>query len=155
MTLMRWQRPELYWGPMRQWANLRDEIDRLFDSPASLLSEASQPFMGGWIPAVDVFEDNDNFVVKVEVPGIKKEELEISLHEGVLTLQGERKAQSKGNGKENYRSERFFGRFQRSISLGSPVQADKVSAKYADGILTVTLPKAEESKPRQIPISVK
>ncbi len=155
MTLMRWQRPELYWAPMRQWANLRDEIDRLFDSPASMLSEASQPFMGGWIPAVDVFEDADNYIVKAEVPGMKKEDLEISLHEGVLTFQGERKPQAKTDGKENYRSERFFGRFQRSISLNAPVVADKVTAQYVDGILTITLPKAEESKPRQIPVSVK
>src|SRR5688500_10190621 len=69
MNLTRWHRPELSWSPFRQLSSLRDEIDRLFEAPLSSLTELSQPFSGGWVPAVDVYEDKDNYVVKMELPG--------------------------------------------------------------------------------------
>ena len=134
---------------------MRDEIDRLFDSPLSALSETTQPFLSGWVPAVDFFEDKDNFIVKAELPGMKKEEIEIALHDGVLSLSGERKADEKYESAQACRSERFLGRFQRTLSLPAAVEADKVQATYKDGILTVTLPKAEEAKPKQIEVTVK
>jgi len=131
---------------------LREEIDRLFENP---LGDVTQPFMSGWMPAVDLYEDKENFVVRAEVPGMKKEDIDISLHEGVLTISGERKQEKKHEEEDIYRSERFFGRFHRTISLPRGVSGEKVSASYKDGILTVTLPKAEEAKPKQIPVSVK
>jgi len=156
MRLTRWQRPEMsVWDPFRGLSTLRDEIDRLFDSPLSALSETTQPFLSGWLPAVDFFEDKDNFIVKAELPGMKKEEIEIALHDGVLTLSGERKADEKYESAQTCRSERFLGRFQRTLSLPAAVEADKVQATYKDGILTVTLPKAEEAKPKQIEVTVK
>jgi HSP20 family protein len=156
MRLTKWQRPELgVWDPFRRLSTLREEIDRLFDSPLSTLTEATQPFLSGWLPAVDVFEDKDNLFVKAEIPGMKKEEIDISLHDGVLTLSGERKSEEKHENAEVCRSERFVGRFQRSLALSSAVDAEKVKATYKDGILTVTLPKAEEAKPKQIEVSVK
>ena len=130
----------------------RDEIDRLFDSPFSALSEGLQPFMSGWSPALDLYDDKDNFLVKAELPGMKKEDIEIQLHDGVLTLSGERKQEKKFDGADSHRSERFVGRFQRTLTLPSQVDADKVKANYQDGILTVTLPKAEAAKPKQIQI---
>ena len=152
MALIRWQRPETArWSPLRQLTNLRDEIDRLFDEPFSFLGE-TQPFMGGWSPALDVFEDKDNLLVKAELPGMKKEDIEISLHDNVLSLSGERKEEHKHQEGEIHRSERFVGKFQRTLTLPTPVAADKVKASYKDGILTVTLPKTEESKPKQIEI---
>lgn len=155
MTLTRWQRPELSWSPFRQLSSLRDEIDRVFEAPFAALSEASQPFGGGWAPALDLYEDKDSFVVKLEVPGMKKDELEVSLQDGVLSISGERKAEQKHESTETHRSERFFGRFQRAVTLPTRVEGDKVAASYQDGILTITLPKAEEVKPKQIPINVK
>ena len=155
MTLTRWHRPELSWTPFRQLSSLRDEIDRLFEAPLSSLTELSQPFSGGWIPAIDLYEDRDNYVVKMELPGMKKEEIDISLHNGVLSISGERKDEEKHEDAETYRSERFFGRFQRSVTLPAVVEGDKVNASYKDGILTVTLPKAEEAKPKQITINAK
>jgi len=155
MTLTRWYRPEAATtSPFWQLSTLRDEIDRLFDAPLGEFTRASQQFLGGWLPAVDMFEDKDNLVVKAELPGMKKEEIEISLHEGVLTFSGERKLEDKHKEAELYRSERFIGRFQRSVTLPSPVLMDKVSASYKDGILTVTLPKTEEAKPKQIEVKV-
>jgi len=134
---------------------LRDELDRWFESPLFGLGETTQPFRSGWMPALDVYEDKDNFVLKAEMPGMRKEDIDISLHEGVVTISGERKEETKKEDSDVYRSERFFGRFQRSFALPTSVNPDKVAANYKDGILTVTLPKAEEAKPKQIQVSVK
>lgn len=153
MTLVRWHRPEgPQWTPFRQLSTLRDEIDRLFESPLSALSGVTQPFFGGWCPAVDLFEEPDRLTFRAEVPGMRKEDIEISLHEGVLTVSGERKLAKDYEKAEAHRTERFFGRFQRSLALPTPVDADKVRASYKDGILTVELPKTEAAKPRQIKV---
>ncbi len=150
MRLMRWQRPDAgNWG-LDQWTNLRDEINRLFDMPFGDLNRDSEFF--GWAPAVDVYEDKDSLVVQAELPGMKKEEIELSFHEGCLILSGERKLESENGDGESSRSERFFGRFQRSIELPKRVDAGAASAAYRDGILTIRLPKAEEAKPKQITV---
>ena len=153
MALIRWQRPETArWDPFRQLSTLRSEIDRLFEEPFSTLSEWMQPFMSGWSPALDVFEDRDNLTVKAELPGMKKEDIEISLHDGVLTLSGERKGEQKFGQGEVHRSERFVGKFQRTLTLPTTVDIDNVKATYKDGILTVVLPKSEQAKPKQIQV---
>jgi HSP20 family protein len=110
--------------------------------------------LSGWTPVLDVYEDKDNVFVKVELPGMKKENIELSLHDGMLSISGERKSEGKHADAEVCRSERFYGRFQRSVSLPTAVCAEKVKASYKDGILTVTLPKTEEAKPRQIDVNV-
>jgi len=153
MTLLRWQRPELpHWSPFRHLSSLRDEIDRLFESPLSALTQSSHQFLSGWMPAIDLYEDKDHFHLKAELPGMKKEDIEIAIHEGVLTLSGERKLDTQCQNAEVYRSERALGRFQRTLTLPAQVSAEKVKAQYKDGILTVVLPKAEESKPKHIEI---
>jgi HSP20 family protein len=150
MKLMRWQRPEMSsWDPFDQLTSIREEINRLFESPLADGARGSEFF--GWAPAVDVYEDKDTLVVKAELPGMNKEDIEISLHQGSLIISGERKFESGGEG-EASRSERFFGRFQRSVELPKLVDANNVSANYKDGILTVRLPKTEESKPKQITV---
>jgi len=151
--LTRWQRPELAWPNFGRLTSLRDEIDRLFESPLAELARSSQ-LLSGWTPALDIFEDKDNVIVKAELPGMKREEIQVSLHDGSLSISGERKSESKHEDAEVYRAERFVGRFQRTVSLPTPVAADKVKAQYKDGIRTVTLPKTEEAKPRQIEVSV-
>jgi len=114
--------------------------------------EDKQSFFTGWGPVLDLYQDKDNVYVKAEVPGMKKEEIEISLHQGTLTLSGERKEQQQQQGTDAIRTERFTGRFSRSITLPGPVDGEKVKASYRDGILTVVLPKSEEAKPKQIQI---
>jgi HSP20 family protein len=152
---MRWQKPEMnVWSPFRQLSALRDEIDRLFESPLNELTRSSQQFLSGWLPAVDLYDEGDHLVLKAELPGIKKEELNISLHGDVLTLSGERKDSGEFKEAEVFRSERFVGRFQRSITLPMSVDSGKVQASYKDGILAVTLPKAEEAKPKRIDVKV-
>jgi HSP20 family protein len=133
---------------------LRDEIDRLFDSPMDALTSSSQQFLNGWLPTLDLYEEKDHLVLKAELPGMKKEDIDISLHGDVLTLSGERKEEEVFDKAETYRAERFLGRFQRTLTLPVTVDASKVQASYKDGVLTVTLPKAEEAKPKQIEVKV-
>jgi HSP20 family protein len=149
-------------GPARRIATLRDGMDglfnlalsRLLESPLGLDAGGNNQLLEGWSPAVDIYEDKDSLIVKAEVPGMKKEDIEISLHDGFLTFSGERKQEKTHDAEETCRSERWLGRFHRSISLPCRVDADKIKAAYTDGVLTVTLPKAEEAKPKQIPITV-
>lgn len=101
-----------------------------------------------------MFQDKDNVFVKAELPGMKKEEIEISLHDGILSIGGERKHEAESRKGDSFRSERYFGRFHRSVTLPTAVDSTKVKAAYKDGILTVTLPKAEEAKPKQIQVNV-
>jgi HSP20 family protein len=153
MNLIRYQAPELSaWPTLDRWSNLRDELNSLFELPFwGGLNRQGQLF-SGWSPALDLYQDNDNFVAVVELPGMRKEDIEISLHDGSLIIAGERKGSS-SNGEKAERTERYVGSFRRSISLPDPVDANRVSATYRDGILTVTLPKAEEAKPKRIEVN--
>lgn len=153
MRLMRLNRPDVWtsWTPLAQLDSLRNEINRFFDSP--LADFGGSEVFNTWAPAVDLYEDKDNLVVTAELPGMKKEEIDISLHEGNLVIAGERKEEKKYGEKETQRAERFYGRFQRTVALPKQVDAGNVKAGYKDGILTVTLPKAPEAKPRQIEVS--
>jgi HSP20 family protein len=154
MNLIRYQSPELApWSAADRWGNLREELNSFFDLPFwSSFARTGQLFTG-WSPALDVYQSNHNVVAVVELPGMRKEDIEISLHDGTLTISGERKRESTGNGDKAERTERYIGTFRRSIALPTRVDASKVNATYRDGILTVTLPKAEEVKPKQIQVS--
>src|SRR5205085_11670548 len=154
MHLIRYQNPELSnWPTLGRWSNLRDELNSLFDLPY-LTNFNRQDLFTGWTPALDLYQNNDNVVAVLELPGMRKEDIEISLHDGMLTIGGERKSQTEGNGESATRTERFTGKFRRSITLPTRVDANKVNATYKDGILTITLPKAEEAKPKQIQVNV-
>jgi HSP20 family protein len=153
MSLIRYQTPDLSsWRSLDRWSNLRDEINNLFELPGWSIMPQAQLF-NGWTPALDLYQTNDDIVAVVELPGMRKEEIEISLHDGTLTISGERK-EERANDDKNARTERFVGKFRRSISLPTRVDGNKVSATYKDGILTVTLPKADEVKPKQIQVNV-
>jgi HSP20 family protein len=141
------------WQPVEQLSTLREEINRLFDSPFGELTRRMELF-NGWSPTLDLYEDKDNLIVKAELPGLKREEIDISVHDGTLTISGERNYEEQKDDAETYRSERFFGRFHRTLTLPKPVESDQAKASYKDGILTVTLPKTEEAKPKQIQVNV-
>ena len=153
MHLIRYQTPDATpWSALDRWSNLRDELNSFFGMPFwSSFCRTGQLFTG-WSPALDLYESGDHFVAVVELPGMRKEEIDISLHDGALTISGERKREST-NGETAQRSERYVGTFRRSIALPTRVDATKVSATYQEGILKVTLPKAEEAKPKQIQVS--
>lgn len=153
-SLTRWQRPDVsVWPTFGRLFDLRDELDRLFENPFGEWVRSSN-LLSVWNPAVDLYEDAGNVIVKAELPGLKKEEIEVSLHDGVLSISGERKGEKKYEDAQAHRSERFVGVFHRSITLPTEVKADEVKAQYKDGILTVTLPKAEEVKRKQIEVKV-
>ena len=124
----------------------------MFDNPLADFN-GSEAF-NTWAPALDLYENKDNLVVTAELPGMKKEDIDISLHEDNLTIAGERKEEKQYGENETQRAERFYGRFQRTIALPKKVDDGAIKANYKDGILTVTLPKAPEAKPRQIEVSV-
>ena len=153
MNLIRYQAPDSApWSALDHWGNLRDELNSFFDMPFwSSFGRTGQLFTG-WSPALDLYENGDQFVAVVELPGMRKEDIDISLHDGTLTISGERKRES-ANGEKAQRTERYVGTFRRSITLPTRVDAGKVGATYQDGILKVILPKAEEAKPKQIKVS--
>ncbi len=136
--------------PYNRLSSLHEELNRLFDLSAP---SRDSGLFSGWSPSLDLFDDKDSFFVKVELPGMKREEIDISLHDGVLTVSGERKHESDKKEGQLYRSERYFGKFQRSVSLPVAVDPNAVKAAYKDGILTVSLPKHEGAKPRQIKVN--
>jgi HSP20 family protein len=153
MNLIRYHAPELApWSASDRWSTLRDELDSFFELPFwSNFGRAGQLFTG-WSPALDLYQTSDNVVAVVELPGMRKEDIDISLHDGTLTISGERRRESTG-GEKAERTERYVGTFRRSIALPTRVDASKVSAAYEDGILKVSLPKAEEAKPKQIQVN--
>jgi HSP20 family protein len=153
MNLIRHQNPELVsWPSLDRWTNLRDDLNSLFESPFwPSLGRTGQLF-SAWSPALDLYQNSDNVIAVVELPGMRREDIQISLHDGTLTISGERKRES-SNGEKAERTERYIGTFRRSVMLPARVDASKVTATYRDGILTVTLPKAEEAKPKQIQVS--
>jgi HSP20 family protein len=141
------------WTPFLPLQRLQADIDRLFEEPMGGWLTPT-PFLETWGPPVDVYEDKHNVFVKVELPGMKKEELEVAMSNGMLTISGERKEETESKGTESYRSERYFGRFSRSIELPAPIEEKRIEAHYKDGVLTVTCPKTEEAKRRQVEIKV-
>ncbi len=141
------------WPTLNRWASLRDDLDTLLELPFLNGGSRQAQLFTGWTPALDLYQNNDNVVAHVELPGMRKEDIEISLHDGMLTICGERKSETGADDKAT-RTERFSGKFRRSITLPTRVDANKVNATYKDGVLTVTLPKAEEAKPKQIQVNV-
>jgi HSP20 family protein len=108
-----------------------------------------------WTPAVDIAEDDNGYVVKAELPGVKKDQVKITMQDNVLSIRGEKEEEKESRSSSYHRVERSYGAFERRFSLPSNVRQDGIDATFKDGILTVTLPKAEEAKPKQIDVTVK
>ena len=139
------------WGSPRGLMSIRDEIDRVFDR-FSRAGESEEGLPAGlWSPSVDVAETDHSYTVTADLPGLSRDDVKVEITYNVLTISGERKSE---NGQEKYhRVERIHGSFSRSFSLPSSVAGGKIAASFKDGVLTVTLPKAEESRGRVIKVS--
>lgn len=139
------------WSPFRDLMGIQQEVNRLFDD---LMTRRTEAGLEGavWIPAVDVSESEDSVNVKVEAPGVKKEDIKISVTNNVLTVRGEKKMEKETSEENYHRIERVYGSFVRSIELPTVVRADKVTAAFKDGVLSIALPKSEEVKPKEIAI---
>ena len=138
-------------SPFNELNRIRNEIYRIFEDPIGFASSASTLFEG-WAPAVDIYEERDKITVRAELPGMKKEDIEVTVVGDTLTISGERKQEEERKEGETYRSERYLGRFQRSITLPTEVDANKIQAAYKHGLLTVTLAKSEQAKRKQIEV---
>lgn len=140
------------WDPFRDLMNLQEEVNRLFRR--TFFRGAEEMGTATWAPAIDVYETDEKLVVEAELPGLRAEDINISLEDDTLRITGERKF-SKEVKEENYhRIERAYGYFERNISLPRKVDEEKISATFSDGVLKVELPKVEEAKPKRIPIKV-
>ena len=132
--------------------SLQEQIGRLFNEAFERSSDESS--MTTWTPAVDIYETEHELVVKADLPDIKPEELDIRVENNILTIRGERKFEKKVNENNYLRVERSYGSFSRSFSLANTVNSDAIKAEYKNGVLTLTIPKREEAKPKQIKVNV-
>ena len=141
------------WNPMREVFGMPRSIDRFFDDfffPVRKGAENAE--FWNWNPVVDIYEEQDQIVVKAELPGVSKEGISVDVKGRVLTLKGERSADNEVKEESYFRRERVYGRFERSFTLPAEIDAEKVKAEYNDGVLKVTLPKPESYKPKQITV---
>jgi len=147
MTLVRWR-------PARNFFNFSDEFDNIVDhffNPKQMESRIRD----GWMPSVDIEENDNAYIVTMELPGLAKNDVKISFRDEVLTISGEKKYEKKEDEKNYHRYERSFGKFERSFRVHSDILVDKIDAGFKDGVLTVNLPKAEIAKPKEIEVKVK
>ncbi len=149
------------WNPTRDLPtfpsdimSMQREINRMFDG-LFRGNWQDDDLSGAWSPAVDVAEKGDNYTVKVELPGVSKDDVQITMHDNVLTIRGEKKQEKETKEANYHRVERTYGSFSRSFTLPTGVKTADVEATYKDGILNILLPKAEEAKPKQIEVKVK
>ena len=141
------------WDPFADISQLREQVNRLFEQ--SLTTSGHEPAsMRTWAPTVDIEETKDALIIHAELPGIKPEEISIQVEGDTLTLRGERQIQREEKDKQFVRVERAYGAFQRSFTLGIPIKTDEVNACYNNGVLDITLPKAEEVKPKSIQVKI-
>ena len=136
------------WEPFTGFGNLRSVFNDLFDD------NYGRPSMSKWHPAVDVLESKDSYLIRAELPGMKREDIKVEVKDGTLILSGETKSEKPVDGVEYRRIERVAAKFWRSFTLPETAKQDGIEAAYKDGILEVRVPKMEEAKPRQIEISV-
>ena len=145
-----------YYEPFAELERLHDEVNRLFDFSLGRFPERDIGLLEtGWVPAVDVFDSKDNVMVKADLPGLKKDEIDVTIQGDTVIITGEKKHDAEVKENDYVRTERFRGSFHRSITLPTAVDAAKAKAEYKNGTLELTLPKKEEAKPKQITVEVK
>jgi len=149
MALIRWE-------PVRELHTMQNEMNRLFntffDSPTP--NGGGQTVARRWIPAMDVVETEEHFVLRADLPGLSESDVNIEVEDNVLTVSGERKSEHEQRGEGYYRVERSFGSFSRSLTLPEGINADSIQAKFENGVLEVRIPKPEQPKPRKVQISL-
>jgi HSP20 family protein len=155
MTLIRWNplRDVTAWHPVREFTQMQREMDRLFDRVRGVEREENDA--SHLMPAVDILERENDYTIKVELPGVDKKDVKITVLNDVMTIKGEKQQESEKKGENYHRVERSYGSFQRSFTMPSSVASDKIDASYDNGVLSISLPKLEEAKPKEIEVKVK
>jgi len=143
------------WNPFEEFENLLDRYNKSGGKSLGKQYNTDLSF-ADWAPSVDIEEAEDKYVIKADLPGVDKKDIDVKLENGVLSIRGEKQTEKEtGKGTKRHRTERFHGTFARSFTLPDAVKAEKVDASYKDGVLSLTIPKAEEAKPKSIDIKVK
>ena len=137
------------WRPLREIADWERRFEDFFGRPLLPAEETN------WMPAIDIFEKDDKFVVKTELPGMKEEDVDVSVVGDALIVKGEKKTEAEVKKEDYYRSERIYGSFYRSIPLPATVDANKIEASFEDGVLEITVPKLGGVKPKKIAVSTR
>lgn len=143
------------WDPVKELEDMSERLNRMFARPVTRRDNGKETLtVADWVPTVDIEEGEQDYHITAELPGLKKEDVKITVQEGVLTLQGERKQEKEEQGKRFHRVERSYGAFVRSFALPDAVDEAKVSAEFKDGVLHIRLPKSERAKPKAIEVKV-
>jgi HSP20 family protein len=140
------------WSPFRDMSLLQNQMNRIFQETMQGWP-ASTDGGGTWMPAADIFETENDLLVKVDLPGVDPKQTDVRVENNVLTIRGERQLEEETNKENFHRVERTYGTFSRSFTLPASVNADKIQANYKNGVLSITLPKAEQARPRRIQIA--
>src|SRR5262245_19029607 len=153
--LSRWE-PLTRWSPMKELEEMEKRLAGVFGRAPSVGNAEKKEAISvaEWSPLVDITEDEKEYIVKAEIPEMKKEDIKISVHDDVLTISGERKYEKEEKGKKYHRVERAYGSFMRSFTLPEDADGTKVNAEYKDGVLKVHLPKSEKAKPKAIEVKI-
>ena len=141
------------WEPFRGLSTLQDQMSRLF-ADTLFRGRSDESALTTWAPAVDIYETENALVVKADLPDVNEKDLDIQVENNILTIRGERKFERDVKEDNYLRVERAYGSFSRSFSLGNTVNTEAIKAEYRDGVLTLTIPKREEAKPKQVKVSV-
>jgi len=142
------------WEPLRDLMTAQTDFGRLFREAFAPFSGETELSTRAWAPAVDIFETNNDIVLKAELPGVDPKDVEVRVEDNTLYLKGERKFEKEVKEQNYHRVERSYGTFARSFSLPNSISADKVKAEFKDGLLSITMPKREEAKPKTVKIDV-
>jgi HSP20 family protein len=143
------------WDPFRDVATLQDRINRIFNESFGRSRDLDEEVsLYDWSPPVDIYETGDGVVLKVELPGVNKDDVSVEVKDNVLTLKGERLLDPEIKDENYYRKERSFGKFNRSFSLQETIKPDLIKASFKNGVLTVEIPRPEEEKPKQITVDI-
>lgn len=144
------------WNPFKEMEELENRLSSFFGRAASRRQNGEQETMtvAEWSPLVDIVEDDKEYLITAELPGVKKEDVKVTVENGVLTISGERKFEKEEKGKKYHRVERAYGNFVRSFTLPDDADANKVNAEFKDGVLKVRVTKSESAKPKQIEVKV-
>lgn len=143
------------WDPLRELEEMSERLNRMFARPMSTRQNGKEALtVADWTPQVNISEADHEYVITAELPGLKKEDVKITLEDGVLTLQGERKQEKEEKGTRYHRVERAYGSFVRSFTMPDVIDDAKVATEFKDGILSIRLPKSEKAKPKVIEVKV-
>ena len=145
------------WDPAVESANLSQRMERLFDEVVGRglwRSAEERPLRGAWVPAINILEKDDVMVISADLPGLRPEDVEVTVDQGALTIRGERQLEEAQEGETYHRVERLYGMFERTFTLPNSIDVEKIEARFANGEMVLTLPKREEAKPRSVKIKV-